>query len=310
MNTRCMIFLLCLLVAPLFSIDPPSKPSQWDNWNFDQKVQWRGENLDPRIPYAPLVDKLHVKKIVQGEVATAKVYLETDDPAQICMENLPQNFIMKANNASGRGILVKNGMILATKKRERKFVPKACSDEVLRSYASKWLTNLYREDKEKQYALIKPMIFFEEFLEDISMEIELYFFNGKVRVIALFFVDGYTKNPRVSYYDENWNALEVTHPKFVVNHEPIQKPPYMDKLIAFGELFAEKIDHVRIDFFVTNEEVYFGEFTFTTGGGYQLPHLNKIVGNYWSFPDPTDPLVNPVLNELLLRANPELHEIH
>jgi hypothetical protein len=69
----------------------------------------------------------------------------------------------------------------------------------------------------------------------------------------------------------------------------------VDKLIALGERFAEKMDHVRIDFFVCNNDVYFGEFTFTTGGGYHLNHLNAMIGRNWDFPDPHDPLVNPYL---------------
>ena len=162
--------------------------------------------------------------------------------------------------------MVKDGEVLATKKREAGFVPTQCTNDFLRSYAKKWLNSLYAADKEKQYELIKPMIFFEEYLDDIDMEVELYFFNGKARVITLFFVDGYINKPTVSYYDANWNLFNVIHPKFTVKTDPIQKPPFVDKLIAFGERYAKKIDHVRIDFFITRKkEIYFGEFTFTTG---------------------------------------------
>lgn len=282
----------------MYSGLPPNKPSNWKNWKFSQKIIWRGRNLDPRIPYGPLVDKLGVKKIVKGEISTAKVFFATNDPNQIFIERLPKNFVMKANNASGRGMLVKNGVVVATKKREANFVPIKCTNEFLRSYANNWLTNTYSANREKQYALIKPMIFFEEFLEDITMEIELYFFNGKVRLIALFFNDSYTKNPVVSYYDKNWNLFDINHHTFVVKKDSIKKPSYMDKLIAFGERFAEKIDHVRIDFFVTKRDIYFGEFTFTTGGR-NLNHLNIMIGNYWKFPNPNDSLVNPYLDNLL-----------
>lgn len=294
---RGLLFFL-LLIAPGFS-SVPEKPLNWNKWTFSQKIRWRGVNLDPRIPYGPLVDKLQVKHIVQDEVSTAKVFFATNDPAEIFLENLPNNFIMKANNASGRGVLVKDGVVIATKKRETNFVQKKCSNEFLRSYAKKWLINLDVAKKQKQYGLIEPMILFEEFLEDITMEIELYLFNGKVRVIAVFFVDGYNKNPVVSYYDENWNLFQINHPRFLTKSEPIEKPAYMDKLISFGERFGEKMDHVRIDFFLRGNDIYFGEFTFTTGGGYSLHHLNLMVGNYWDFPDPNDSLINPYLNNLL-----------
>jgi len=286
-----------------FGLSPPDKPPHWDTWRFDQKIIWRALNLDPRIPYGPLVDKIKSKQIVQNEIKTAQVYFATDDPSQISLQKLPKTFMMKSNNASGRGILVHNGIVMATRKRESTFQPIECTNEFLRLYATTWLKTLYAANQEKQYALVKPMVFFEEYLENISTEVELYFFNGKVRLITLFYTDGYTKNPMVAYYDENWNLFDITHPSFVVKTEPIEKPSYMDELIAFGERIAEKIDHVRIDFFIKGNDIYFGEFTFTTGGSCRLEHLNTMIGSYWDFPDPKDPLVNPYLNDLLYRTN-------
>lgn len=300
---RWLIFFTLLVGVEAFSLSPPSKPSDWDNWTFTQKVLWRGLNLDPRIPYGPLVDKLQVKEIVQDDMPTARTLFATNDPSKIFISKLPSSFIMKANNASRRGILVKNGMVVATKKREARFVPKKCTNNFLRKYAKSWLADLYKKNLEKQYGLIKPMILFEEYLEDVTMDIELYFFNGKARLITLFFNEEYTKNPMVSYYDENWNLFDITHPKFLVKNERIDRPPYIEKLIAFGERFAEKIDHVRIDFFVNKNDVYFGEFTFTTGGGHSHNHLNEMIGSNWDFPDPHDSLVNPYVNDLLQRAN-------
>jgi hypothetical protein len=219
------------------------------------------------------------------------------------MENLPKTFMMKSNNASGRGILVKNGVVMATRKRESNFQPIICTDEFLRSYAKKWLSTIYAENQEKQYALIKPMVFFEDYIEDITHEIELYFFNGKVRLITLFFIDSYLNKPEVSYYDENWNLFDIKHPSFQVRTKPVEKPAYVDELIAFSERLVNKIDHVRVDFFISKDEIYFGEFTFTTGGGNNLEHLNKMVGSYWNFPNPKASLENPYLNGLLNRAD-------
>lgn len=300
MIVRLLISFALLIDVQLFSSAAPRKPSDWDNWTFNQKIIWRGLNLDPRIPYGPLVDKLQAKKIVQNEMPTAKVFFATDDPSQIFIKKLPDSFVMKANNVSGRATLVKDGRIIATKKHNGNFVSKKSTNSFLRAYATKWLASLYGRNKETQYALIKPMILFEEYLEDITNEIGLFFFNGKVRVIVVYFTGGYTKKPMVSYYDENWNQFNITnHPTLVLKTEPIERPPYMDKLIAFGERFAEKIDHVRIDFFVSKNDVYFGEFTFTTAGGHNLKNLNVMVGRHWNFPDPNDPLVNTYLNDLL-----------
>ncbi len=226
------------------------------------------------------------------------------------MENLPETFIMKSNNASGRGILVKNGVVIATRKRESDFQPIPCTNEFLRSYAKKWLSTIYAKNTEKQYALIKPMVFFEEYIENITHEVELYFFNGKVREIALFFTNGYTNKPEASYYDETWNLFDIENPIFLIRKKPVEKPTYINKLIAFSEHLVKQIDHVRVDFMISGDEVYFGEFTFTTSGGKKLDHQNKMIGSYWDFPNPKASLENSYLNELLNRAlNNGLHLI-
>jgi hypothetical protein len=289
-----LIVFFTLICTHIFCWSPPSKPADWDNWKFNQKIKWRGLNLDPRIPYGPLVDKIKVKQIVQKDIKVAQILFATDDPSEISMEKLPKTFIMKANNGCGRGILVKDGVVLGTKKQESNFSPIKCTDRYLRAYAKKWLSDLRELDQEKQYALVEPIIFFEEYLEDIKLEVELYFFNGKVRLITVYFMDGYTNAREVSFYNENWEKFDINHPRHRNRKTPIEKPFYIDDLIAFGERYAEKIDHVRIDFFINGDNVYFGEFTFTTSGGNGIDHLNAMIGTHWDFPDPTDPLFNPL----------------
>ncbi len=304
MIKRCwFIILLLLLNTQIFSVSPPKKPASWDSWQYHEKIRWRALHLDPRIPYVPLVDKIQVKEVVRGEMKTAQTFFITDDPSQIFMEELPSSFVMKSNNASSRGILVKNGIVLATKKRESDFQPTVCTNEFLRSYAEKWLNTPYAANHEKQYALIHSMILFEEYIEDITTEIELYCFNGKVRMIGLFFSSGYTNNPEISYYDANWNLFDVVHPLFSMRTNVIEKPDYIDPLIAFAERFTKKIDHVRIDFFVKGEDIYLGEFTFTTAGGCKLDHLNAMLSEYWDFPSSKRSYVNHHLNNALKRAN-------
>jgi hypothetical protein len=300
---RNLTFLLLYMTIKAFSAAAPTKPAGWDNWKFNQKITWRGLHLDPRIPYAPLVDKIKVKQVVRDHIRCAQTYFATDNPSEIYMENLPETFIMKSNNASGRGILVKNGVIIATTKRESNFKPIPCTNEFLRFYAKKWLSTIYAKNREKQYALIKPMVFFEEYIEDITHEVQLYLFNGKVREITLLFMDGYINKPEVSNYDENWNLFDIEHPLFKRRRKRVEKPCYIDELISFSELLVKHIDHVRVDFLIRGEEVYFGEFTFTTNGGKNLDHLNKIFGSYWDFPNPKASLENPYLNDLLKKAN-------
>ena len=116
-------FLLLLSILFVSFTPIPKKPPYWDHWTFSKKVIWRGKNLDPRIPYELLVDKLKVKEIMQAHVLVAKTLFATDEPKKISVANLPKTYLMKANNGSGRGLLVKDGILLARKKRDLDFIP-------------------------------------------------------------------------------------------------------------------------------------------------------------------------------------------
>lgn len=265
----------------------PEKPAKWDKWSYTEKIAWRGKNLDPRIPYGLYVDKLKVKEIMQDSILVAKVLFATDDPSAISVESLPDRYFMKANNASGRGLLVKDGMILASCKGESDFVPVPATAENLRSYANDWLTIPYRDEKEMQYSLVKPMILFEEYLDQHHTDINLFCFYGKVKLIVIFFIDEYQKKPVLSWYDSDWNIIEASHSKYQTVNKKIEEPAWLKKLIAYTEQLTQHIDHVRVDYFLSGNDIYFGEFTFTTGvkGLRFHPKSYKyVLGSYWKYP--------------------------
>lgn len=280
---RCHMYKLLVLFLTYFSIgfcsiSIPPKPAQWDEWTFDKKLYWRARHPDPRIPYDLLVDKLRVKEVLKDLVPTAKVLAATDDPETIAIENLPQNYVMKANNASARGLVVKDGIIIARRKKSSGFTPKVATTEILRSYADKWLKSPYslRFD-ERQYDLVKPQIFFEELLENFVMDIELFCFYGKVELIKIAF---YKDRFDVVILDLDWNVIKTN-----IKNKKIAKPVWIDKLLAFTEKLTQNIDHVRVDYYLLDNDIYFGEFTFTTAL-HLVPKSRQLeMGSYWIYPD-------------------------
>jgi hypothetical protein len=196
---------------------------------------------------------------------------------------------MKANNACGRGLLIKDGMLVARKKQDVDFIPIPVTDDLLRSYASEWLTTPYAPKTEKQYQLIKPMIIFEEYLENLTLDIQLYCFCGKVPLVAVIFRDNYLNIPARSFYDADWNFIPVKNPWFPVNNSKIDCPKAWEKIVALSKKLTQNIDHVRVDFFGVGDEIYFGEFTFTSNGGnrnkFPSSHYEVLLGNYWTYPE-------------------------
>jgi hypothetical protein len=287
-----MIWLFLFLIGFWFQVCPasalttiPKKPFGWDEWTFDEKVAWRGKHLDPRIPYASYVDKVGVKQIVGNDILTAKTLHVTDNLKQIFAWQPPQKYLMKANNASGRGLLVVDEMILARMKRDRNFVPVPATQALLFSYAKQWLSTPYQSNAELQYGLIHPRILFEEYLEHITMDIELFCFNGEVELIEVLFIDSYKNDPVISFYDRNWNLLETTHPTHTVRKTPINRPHWLDKLFVFVKHYTQNIDQVRVDFYLNGEYIYFGEFTFTTGAGVVPSFFQRRLGQCWKYPE-------------------------
>lgn len=283
---KLLLLFLTVTCVGFCSCPIPEKPSDWDNWSFDEKVTWRGQNLDPRIPYESLTDKVKVKEIMQKYFLTAKTLFVTDNPQSISVKKLPSSYIMKANNASGRGLLVKDGMIFARRKRDSDLSPTPATNKILRSYAKTWLETPFAplSELDKQYTLIKPMILFEEFLDDLVMDIELFCFYGKVKLIEVLYINAYKNKPVISFYDPVWKLIEVTHPKYEVKREMIDKPDWLEELIAVTEQLTKNIDQVRVDFYLTGKGIYFGEFTFTTGRHVIPESLQKIMGSYWEYP--------------------------
>lgn len=285
----CALILLTLF-SSLYAAPIPKKPAGWDKWTFSEKIAWRGKNLDPRINYRVLVDKLLVKEVMKEHVKVAKTLFATDDPSTISTLNLPTSYMMKANNACGRGLLIKDGFIVARHKGDVDFIPIEATDEVLRSYAAAWLSSCYMPNTEKQYKMVKPMVLFEEVLEELTMDLEFFCFNGKVPLILIKFREGY-KNPPPSrsLYDSDWNLIKGQNvgPYTFINTR-IDPPKGFQELLALTQELTRDMDHVRVDYFLVGEEFYFGEFTFTTWGGNAqtfLPsYFNKLLGEHWVYP--------------------------
>ena len=48
----------------------------------------------------------------------------------------------------------------------------------------------------------------------------------------------------------------------------MEKPKHYDKMVSLAEKLSAGIPSVRVDFYVHNDKIYFGEFTFYTWGGF------------------------------------------
>ena len=49
----------------------------------------------------------------------------------------------------------------------------------------------------------------------------------------------------------------------------IAKPIKLEEMIQLSELLAKDISHVRVDWYLINDRIYFGEITFFDGSGFE-----------------------------------------
>ena len=70
-----------------------------------------------------------------------------------------------------------------------------------------------------------------------------------------------------NFYTADWEFIDV---KYGCKNDPncvIPKPDKLDEMLILARKLSEGFLHVRVDFYVANGDIYFGELTFHHGGG-------------------------------------------
>ena len=228
---------------------------------FNEKLQWL-KLYDRKPEYTKMVDKYEAKKYVAdiiGEeyiIPTLGVWDKFED---IDFTKLPNQFVLKPTHASGNVFICKNKDEIDYKK--------------LKKTVQKWLKrNYYLVHREWPYKNVKPRIIAEEYMEDQIGELidyKVYAFNGQCDYVMVCFdrIKGETK---FIYYDRNWNIKKEFSKDGIKYGDTIkiEKPKNLDKMFEFAEILSKNIPFVRVDFYESNGNLYFGELTFYPSAGF------------------------------------------
>jgi len=99
------------------------------------------------------------------------------------------------------------------------------------------------------------------------------------------FVDVHTDrgiDRHVTPFDREWNQIE--HGKKAPRSDtPIPKPANLETLLECAEKIADGYDFMRVDFYLVNDEIYFGETTPYPGSGTvrMAPAFDSWLGGLW-----------------------------
>ena len=253
---------------------------------FTEKIQWYKLYYE-RDDFANIVDKVLFKQYIADKVGAGYTIpmfgawdnIEDFEKAWFAKDSvIPEEFVLKANlQSDGRNIKIihnKSSVDFLSLKKE----------------IASWLEvkNTLMNSGDCHFYKSKPMILAEEYMsnfEDQLYDWKFFCFNGKVYCIYVaqdhFGQDG----SHISFYDVNWNKLDVQYGDHIIGDAP--KPIHFDEMKVLAEKLSKGFPFLRVDFFDTDEKLYLAELTFNPGGGFVPYHpesFNKELGDQFILP--------------------------
>jgi len=222
--------------------------------SYTQKIVWK--KINDRNPILPIVtDKYQVRgyvKAVLGKEEAEKILIPllyvTDDPATIPFDTLPEEYIIKTNHTSGKNIIVGKG--------------NSVDQEKIIKQLKEWMSRPWGFfNLEWSYRKIKPKILIEKLLRDedgkIPKDYKFFIFHGKCWLVHVDH-DRFSDHTR-SVFDRDWNYLPVDL-KFKRGPK-VEKPKSYKRMLLLAEKLGKDFDHVRVDLYEVDNNIYFGELT-------------------------------------------------
>lgn len=225
---------------------------------FNEKLQWL-KLYDRKSDYTKMVDKQEVKKYVSEKIGS-KYIIETlgvwKKFNEINFESLPEQFVIKCTHDSGG---------LAICRQKETFDVKKAKKKINKSLRSSY----FYYGREWPYKNVEPRIIAERYLEDEAGEelkdYKVMCFAGKAKLIQVHC--GRFKEHLQDFYDTDWNKLDI-YQGTPQSEEVMPKPVFYDEMIALSEILSRDIPQLRVDWYYTNNQLYFGELTFFDASGY------------------------------------------
>ena len=229
---------------------------------YNEKLQWL--KLYYRKPeFTMMVDKVKVKEYV-ASVLGDEFIIPTigvwDDPDKIDFDKFPEKFVLKCNHNSGKGMFICHDKSKMNVENVKSELRKGLSE------------NYYLINREWPYKNVPRCVLAERFLEPSSDEndlrdYKLFCFDGKVKLIEVDYNRFIHHNRNL--YSPDWKRLDV---EIEFPSEPgveFERPEGLEIAIEAAEKLSKNIPHVRVDFYIVNGHVYFGEMTFFHGSGHE-----------------------------------------
>lgn len=245
---------------------------------FSEKLQWI--KLYDRNPlYTVMVDKYKVKEYVANLIGSQYIIPTLgvwDSVDEIDFDKLPKQFVLKCNHNSGLGMCICKDKSKLNIKKIKKELAKGLKQDY-------YLTN-----REWPYKDVPRKIIAEKYMEDAETgdlkDYKFFCFNGSPKFMYISNDNGIM--PHTDFFDMDKVALP-----FRLKDPPSLRKPSIpkqfEKMKNLAILLSKDIPCVRVDFYIVEGKIYFGELTFFHNGGFTkfTPcEWDKTIGSWLKLP--------------------------
>ncbi|MFC0139813.1 ATP-grasp fold amidoligase family protein [Erwinia mallotivora] len=247
---------------------------------FNEKILHRKFVTGDHVRYGILSDKILVRDYIAktiGDKYLIPMIYETSQPITLLELKSLKNTVIKPNHGSGMVEIVLEE-------------PDCIKKQLLIKQCEEWLSRDFSlEAREIHYRYIKPRILVEQYVGDgkfAAVDYKFHMFNKKnghfeyvLQVIynrvgaAPLSMSFYVNNLKTCFYKIRDTGFDTS-----------SEMPSLEKALELSKKLAADFDYVRVDWYIHEGQIYFGELTFTPGAGLVTgldQGLNEMMGNMW-----------------------------
>ena len=240
---------------------------------FTEKIQWIKLNERNELRWLA-ANRLAVRDYVSdkiGEEHLVPLLGSFHELSQSTWHDLPKQFVLKANHGCEMVEVVRN-------KNETSF-------EQIRRKTKQWMqTDYYKFSREWAYKDLPRIILAEKLLLDkdgnIPKDYKFFCFNGRVKIIQVDY-DRFGDQKR-TLFNRDFNLIEgeLLYPPY---DGPVEKPQQLEPAIKLAEILSTDFSFLRVDLYLIDQQIYFGELTNYPGNGFVPFRPKKLEYQFGSY---------------------------
>lgn len=225
---------------------------------FNEKIQWM------KLYYYPYEEKV----IEATDKFTVREYLKNkkldnilvpllgvwNNAKDIEWEKLPNKFVLKCSHGCAYNIIVED-----KNKLDKKQTVKLLNHWMKEDFGAYNIELHYSKIKEHK-------IVCEEFLGNDIVDYKFFCFDAVPECVYVSNDLIHDRQAQIGFYKLDGTKMDLKREDYT-DFDNVIFPPFFNKMVEISKKLSKDFPFVRVDFFVTNNNYYFAELTFTPSAG-------------------------------------------